>query len=98
MDSTAIIGTVAAIASVSSFTPQAWRIIRSRSTEGLSAGGYCLTVAAFALWLWFGVAKSEPAIMVPNAICLFLSAFILLMIILPNRKTETIAEALDPSE
>jgi len=96
METVTIVGSLAAIASVSSFAPQAWRIIRTRSTEGLSAGMYALTVAAFALWLTFGILKTEWAIIVPNALCLMLSAFILSMIVMPQAKTVAVAEVLDP--
>ncbi len=96
METVTIVGSLAAIASVSSFAPQAWRIIRTRSTEGLSAGMYALTVAAFALWLTFGILKTEWAIILPNALCLMLSAFILSMIVMPQAKTVAVAEVLDP--
>ena len=96
METVTIVGSLAAIASVSSFAPQAWRIIRTRSTEGLSGGMYALTVAAFALWLTFGILKTEWAIILPNALCLMLSAFILSMIVMPQAKTVAVAEVLDP--
>ena len=92
-----IVGTAGAIASVVSFTPQAWRIIRSRSTEGLSGPMYGLTVAAFACWLTFGILKGEWAMIIPNAICLGFAGFILVMIVLPRQKTVAVAEALDPT-
>lgn len=90
-----IIGTLAALASVSSFTPQAWRIIKARRTEGLSAAMYALTCTAFALWTSFGVLNGEWAIIVPNTICFLLAAFILVLILLPDHKTREVAEALD---
>jgi len=96
METVTIVGSLAAIASVSSFAPQAWRIIRTRSTEGLSGGMYALTVAAFALWLTFGILKTEWAIILPNALCLMLSACILSMIVMPQAKTVAVAEVLDP--
>lgn len=97
MDTSNIVGIAAAIASVTSFAPQAWRIIRTRSTEGLSSGMYSLTVAAFALWLTFGILRSEFAIIVPNALCLILSAFIFVMILLPDQKVAEVADAVDPT-
>lgn len=92
-----VIGALGAIASVASFAPQAWKIIRERRTQGLSAGMFALTVTAFACWTTFGLLKREPALVVPNAICLCLAAFILVMILLPARKTREVAEALDPT-
>lgn len=97
MEAVTLIGALAALCSVSSFTPQAWRIIRERRTSGLSAAMYALTAVGFALWTAFGVLKAEWAIILPNAICLLLSGFILVLILLPARKTEAVAEALDIS-
>jgi len=96
MNTVMIVGTVAAMASVASFAPQAWKIIRTRRTEGLSAGMFALTAFAFLCWTSFGILKQEWALMVPNSICLLMSGFILMMIVLPPRKTEEVAASLDP--
>lgn len=91
-----IVGTIGACASIASFTPQAWKIIRERSTKGLSAAMFALTCLAFAAWTTFGILQSEWTLIVPNAICLVFALFILGMIVLPERKTAEVAEALDP--
>ncbi len=96
IDWVTIVGTVGASASVASFTPQAWKIIRERSTEGLSLGMFALTCLAFAAWTTFGILQGVWTLIVPNAICLVFALFILAMIALPQRKTEEVAEALDP--
>lgn len=93
-----VVGTIGACASVASFTPQAWKIIHERSTEGLSLGMFALTSLAFAAWTTFGVLQNEWTLIIPNAICLCFALFILGMIALPQRKTEEVAEALDPEE
>lgn len=95
MDTATWIGGLAALCSVTSFTPQAWRIIKERRTEGLSAAMYVLTATGFVLWTSFGFLKGEWAIIIPNAICLLLSCFILVLILLPQRQTEAVADALD---
>jgi MtN3 and saliva related transmembrane protein len=83
---------------VASFTPQAWKIIRERSTKGLSLAMFALAALAFAAWTTFGVLQGEWTLIIPNAICLCFALFILGMIALPQRKTEEVAEALDPVE
>lgn len=97
IDGVQAVGALAATASVVSFLPQAWKIIRTRDVKGLSPYMYALTVSAFALWLTFGILKTEWALMVPNFLCLIASAFILLMIILPARKRDKVADAIDPA-
>ena len=92
-----IIGTLAALLSVISFVPQAWRIIRTRETKGISPRTYALTASAFGLWLVYGVMKSEWPLIVPNALCLVLALFILAMLVLPARQKDSLADAIDPA-
>jgi MtN3 and saliva related transmembrane protein len=91
-----IIGSLAAICSTTSFVPQAWKIIRTRDTSSLSARMYAVTVTGFSLWLAYGVMLGAWPLIVTNAICLALSAFILMMRVLPQRKKEAVADLLDP--
>jgi MtN3 and saliva related transmembrane protein len=97
MNVVSLIGALAAIASTTSFAPQAIKIIKSRRTADLSVGMYALTVTGFALWLTYGLLNGDWVLIVPNVICLTLSAFILVMSVLPRRERETIAKTLDPA-
>ena len=96
IDWVTIVGTIGACASVASFTPQAWKIIHTRSTSGLSLGMFALTSLAFAAWTTFGVLQSEWTLIIPNAICLCFALFILAMIAMPQREKEKVAETIDP--
>ena len=98
MDALVMIGSLATAASTASFAPQAWKIIKSRETKDISTGMYALTVAAFALWTAYGVLLWQWPLMVTNSICLMLSAFILLMKLLPRREREKVADAIAPAE
>lgn len=89
-----VLGYGAAFLSTVSFAPQAWKVIRSRKTQDISLGMYLLTVAAFALWLAFGILKQEWPLVLSNGICLALSGFILMMKILPASKRKTVARNL----
>lgn len=88
------LGYAAAILSTASFAPQAWKVIRSRTTRDISLGMYVLTVAAFALWLAFGIIKREWPLVLSNGICLILSGFILVMKVLPPSGRKGIADSL----
>jgi MtN3 and saliva related transmembrane protein len=79
-----------------SFTPQAWKIVRTRETSRISARMYAVTTVGFALWLTFGVMKWEWPIIVTNAVCLVLAGFILAMKLLPRRRRDAVADKLDP--
>jgi len=79
MFAVSLLGYLAAAVSTASFLPQAWKIIKSRQTKDISFGMYFLTVAAFGLWLTFGILVQQWPLVVSNSICFILSAFILMM-------------------
>lgn len=91
-----VVGACAALASTVSFVPQAWKIIKSRRTQDISTVMYAVTVIGFALWTAYGVLLAQWPLIITNAICLLLSAFILTMKLLPRREKNAIADALDP--
>jgi len=92
-----IAGTLAALCSTISFVPQAWRIVRTRDTQAISPLTYSLTVTGFALWTAYGVGLGEWPLIITNSICFVLSAFILLMTLLPRAKRDAVAETIDPA-
>ncbi len=92
-----IIGATAATASVVSFAPQAWKVIRTRKTDELALGTWILNVVGFTLWTVFGIQRGLWAIIVPNIICLAFSIFILMMKLLPRPTRHKVADALDPT-
>ena len=96
MDTVTVVSLFAATLSTVSFVPQAWAIIRSRSTEGISLKMYLITVVGFATWLTYGILVRQWAIVAQNLVCLGLSSFILTMKLLPQAKKEAVAEALTP--
>ena len=98
METSAVIGTLAALCSVTSFTPQAWKIIKSRRTADISAGAYVLTCTGFALWTAYGIFLGAWPVIVTNAICLVLAGFILTMKLLPQRKKDKLADVLEPGK
>ena len=95
MSTAAIIGTLAALAGVTAFVPQAWRIIRTRDVKDLSTPMWVLQVVGFSLWIAYGFALGELPIIIPNSICLLFSAFILVMILLPAHKRNEVADAVE---
>ena len=72
-------------------------MIKTRDTDAISTGMYAVTVVGFSLWLTYGVLLWQWPLMITNGVCLVLSAFILLMKVLPRHQKEKVAEALDPA-
>mgnify|MGYP002789828442 FL=1 len=96
MDPATIIGFLATACSVSSFVPQAWKVIRTRDMKGVSTGMYAITVVGFSLWFTYGLLLWQWPLILTNGTCLLLSGFILLMKLLPRQRRDAVAEALDP--
>jgi MtN3 and saliva related transmembrane protein len=92
-----IFGIAAAIVGVSAFLPQAWRVIKTRDTKDLATHMWILNVAAFALWVVYGLELGKLAIVVPNIINLLLSAFILVMKLVSGDAKQKIANKVDPT-
>ena len=96
-DVATVVGGLAAVASTSSFAPQAWKIIRTRETKDISAGTYSLTVFGFVLWFVYGILLGQWPLILTNGICLCFAVFILVMKLLPASGKHAVADVLDPS-
>ena len=96
MNAITIVSLFAAALSMISYVPQAWNIIRSRSSDAISLRMYIITVTGFATWLIYGILKGQWAIITQNVVCLSLSAFILTMKLLPEHKTKDVADTMAP--
>lgn len=80
-----IIGYVAALLTSASFVPQAWLVIKTQNTEGLSLAMYSIFTTGVALWFVYGIlAKSWP-VAVANGFTLVLALIILTVIIRHKR-------------
>jgi MtN3 and saliva related transmembrane protein len=74
---TDIVGTAAALCSMTSFAPQIVKIWRDRDASEVSLTMYLVTVAGFCLWIGYGVLIKSWPVTVSNIICLGMSATVL---------------------
>lgn len=72
-----VVGTLAALCSMTSFVPQIAKILREREAESVSLRMYAVTVTGFTLWIVYGVSIGSWPVVGANAVCLVLSATIL---------------------
>jgi MtN3 and saliva related transmembrane protein len=72
-----IVGTFAALCSMTSFVPQIVKIWRDRDASEISLRMYLITVTGFSLWTAYGVLTRSWPVAVSNVICLVLSGAIL---------------------
>jgi len=81
MDTTTIIGNIAAILTTVSFLPQALKTIKTKDTGGLSLPMYALFVTGVGLWLLYGMLNNQMPIIIGNFITFILAGTILLFMV-----------------
>lgn len=80
------LGFLAAVLTTGSFVPQALLTLRTRDVRGISLAMYSAFTLGVALWLAYGVALGAWPIVVANGVTLVLSATILAVKIVEDRK------------
>lgn len=73
------IGSVAAICTTIAFLPQVIQSYKTRDLSGISLPMYSIFTTGVAMWLVYGLMKSDWPIMIANAITLALSSMILIL-------------------
>lgn len=91
------IGLVAAALTIASFIAQTGKIVKTRDTKSLSTPMWILSTTAFAVWIVYGVLIGQWPIVVPNAVCFVLAAFILILKLLPSNKRDQVADKITPA-
>nr|WP_314434349.1 SemiSWEET transporter [uncultured Brevundimonas sp.] len=74
-----IIGSTAAICSITSFAPQAFKIWKERDASSISLKTYSLTVACFILWVIYGLMTQAWPVTIANACALIMASGVLVM-------------------
>ena len=74
-----VVGSAAALCSITSFVPQMVKIWTTRDASAVSLKTYSLTVTCFVLWTAYGVMTEAWPIIAANACALLMSAGVLAM-------------------
>lgn len=74
-----IVGTAAALCSITSFAPQLIKIWKERDASSVSLKTYSLTVTCFVLWTTYGVLTQAWPITIANAFALVMASAVLAM-------------------
>jgi MtN3 and saliva related transmembrane protein len=82
-----LVGTVAGICSTGSFVPQVIKAWREQDTEAISKRMYVVTVAAFTLWIVYGLMIESVPIITFNILSLLLSGTVLLLKLRHQRRS-----------
>jgi MtN3 and saliva related transmembrane protein len=78
MESSEIIGYIAATATTASFIPQALKVITTRDTRSISLWMYLLFTIGVAFWLVYGFQMRAIPIILANIVTVSLAGIILL--------------------
>ncbi|HUJ47685.1 MAG TPA: SemiSWEET transporter [Rhizomicrobium sp.] len=77
MSAVTAIGLLAGFCTTVSFLPQVIKTWRTRHTADLSLGMFLVFTLGCTLWLAYGILLRDVAIILPNAVTIALSTFIL---------------------
>ena len=72
-----VVGTAAALCSITSFVPQIIKIWTERDASAVSLKTYSLTVTCFVLWVGYGVLTTAWPIVVANTCALVMAGGVL---------------------
>lgn len=79
LDSTTILGLVAATCTTIAFIPQAIQTIKTKNTKDLSLPTYVLLIIGIILWLTYGILVQDLPVIIANAITFFFIGTILVL-------------------
>ena len=74
-----LVGSAAALCSITSFAPQMIKIWKTRDASSVSLKTYSLTVTCFVLWTAYGVMTQAWPIVAANACALVMASGVLAM-------------------
>jgi MtN3 and saliva related transmembrane protein len=75
------IGFFAATLTTSAFLPQAYKIWKSKTADGLSLSMYLVMGTGTLCWLFYGLLIQSPSVIVANSISISIIIFIITFII-----------------
>ena len=77
MDSSFLIGNIAAMFTTISFLPQAIKVIRTKETHSLSLPMYLLFVTGVSLWIVYGFQTGQIPVILGNIVTVIFAGIIL---------------------
>ncbi len=74
-----VVGTTAALLSITSFAPQILKIWKEKDASSVSLRTYIVTVTGFACWITYGILIRAWPVIASNIACLLMSGAVLAM-------------------
>jgi|TARA_B110000444_G_scaffold24372_1_gene20184 MtN3 and saliva related transmembrane protein len=86
VDDIELIGMLAAVLTTIAFIPQVYKVIKTKSSDGLSLTTYFIFITGVGFWLIYGLFKSSISMIIGNGVT-FILASIIITYILKNKKS-----------
>lgn len=90
MNALDLLGLIATCFTTSSFVPQVWRIWKTHDVSAISLPTYIIITIGLALWLAYGLLRSDLPLVVANSVMVLLTAAITVMKIRYSRPNKTV--------
>ncbi|MBF6608958.1 MAG: SemiSWEET transporter [Flavobacterium sp.] len=94
MDYIQIVGFAAALFTTAANIPQAYKIIKTRSTKDISTMTYSMLFLGLVLWLIYGIANNDLPIIIANAVAAAIAGIILVLKHIPRKVLSGLNETL----
>ena len=92
MEYTQLLGYVAAVLTTVANFPQAYKIIRTRSTKDISVLTYSLLAMGGVLWILYGVFNKDIPLVLANSISTTLCIIILILKAISKKQLENLSD------
>ncbi|OOF42411.1 hypothetical protein BKG93_12010 [Rodentibacter ratti] len=86
MDTTLLVGLLAAFFTTFAFAPQSIKTLKTRNTEGISITMYIMFLTGVISWVVYGFLRSDIAVLIANVITFFLAAPVLLITLINYKR------------
>lgn len=90
MDFIQITGYAAAVLTMVSNIPQAFKIIRTKDTKSVSAGTYTLLLAGLILWVVYGCLRQDLPLIICNSVSALFCGIVLFLMLSSAKTVEEI--------
>lgn len=96
MDLIEILGYAAALFTTAANIPQAYKIIKTRSTKDISTLTFTILFIGLVLWLLYGISKNDLPIIIANSIAATIAGIIIILKFTSRKVLTEINEVLTP--
>lgn len=95
MDTIQILGLAAALMTTVSNIPQAYKIIKTRETKGISVWSNLVLLIGLLIWVVYGFMRDDWPIIIANCISAVITAIVIFLKLIPKRKLQNLHQKIN---